>query len=83
MMVKFTFSSDPETKKFVLSLFGKSVDHDNKIVEETDGQPVLDMNGQYISLDEFGGIRNGSEIFVKDDIASLADFYTRYLQETA
>jgi hypothetical protein len=80
-MLNISFNKNPKTKKFVLSFFGKGVDEENYIVENDTKQRVLDSNGQEITLDRFGGIKNGSEIYVKDDIVSIVDFYERFLSE--
>lgn len=76
-MLNVTFTNDNQTKDFVLSLFNKTVNSDGLIVEESTNQPVLDMNGQEIAIDKFGMISNGSEIYVKDDIVSLVEFYQK------
>jgi hypothetical protein len=78
-MLNISFNKNPRTKKFVLGFFDKSVDEENYIIENNTGQRVLDSSGQEITLDRFGGIKNGSEIYVKDDIVSIVDFYERFL----
>ena len=78
-MLKVTFGDNPKTKKFVLSLFGKNVDKENYIVERDNGKRILGYNGQELTLDDFGVIKNGSEIYGKGDIVSLVDFYKKYL----
>jgi len=77
-MIHVSFANNLETKKLVLELLGKKVDEENMITE-SDGSPVLDMHGQRISVEEFGGVRNGSEIFFKKDLISCVDFYQNYL----
>jgi len=63
---------DKSAKKFILGLFGKTVDNEGYIVEKDNpAQRVLTANGEEITLRDFAGIRHGSEIFVKKDIVSL------------
>lgn len=76
-MLNVTFANNKQTKTFILSLFNKTVNTEDLIVEENTNQPVLDLNGQEISIDKFGMISNGSEIYVKDDIVSLVEFYQK------
>ena len=80
-MLNISFEKNQKTKKFVLSFFGKDVDAENYIIESDTHQRDLSSNGQEITLDRFGGIKNGSEIYVKDDIVSIVDFYERFLAE--
>ena len=59
-------------KKFILDIFDKTLDQEKYIVEKDNpAQRVLTANGEEIRLSDFAGIRHGSEIFVKSDIASL------------
>lgn len=73
-----TKSMDPEltfdvsVKKEILAFLNKTVDEENMIVEsENLKQRVLTFDGQEISLEEFGGVQIGSEVFIKDNIISL------------
>jgi hypothetical protein len=65
---------ESSAKKFILSAFGKTVDQEKFIVEQTDAnQRVLTPTGEEIRLSQFAGIRKGSEIYIKSDIASLIE----------
>lgn len=68
--LKITFS-DEESKRFVLEAFDKSIDAEGFIVEKSTGERVLARDGEEITLSEFAGIRKGSEVFIKNDLASL------------
>lgn len=81
-MIKFTFNDNNATKKFVLGIFGKNVDDDGYIVEKKDKKRILGFDGQEITINDFGGIASGSEIYVKSDIVSLVEFYQKYLGNT-
>mgnify|MGYP001607278042 FL=1 len=78
-MINFTFDNNFNTKKFILGLFGKSIDDGDYIIEKESKKRILGSNGQEMTIAEFGGIKNGSEIYVKSDIVSLVDFYEKYL----
>ncbi|MBI4152670.1 hypothetical protein HY495_03090 [Candidatus Woesearchaeota archaeon] len=69
---KITFSDS--ARGDILSLYGKSVDKEGFIVEKGDiSQKVLTPQGEEIRLEEWAGIRKGSEAFIKKDIFSLIE----------
>jgi len=56
----------------ILDIFDKSQDSEGFIVEKDNPkQRVLSEDGQEVNIKEFGGIRKGSEIFIKKDLISL------------
>ncbi|HLE50208.1 MAG TPA: hypothetical protein VI791_03625 [Patescibacteria group bacterium] len=59
-------------RRFILESFGKVVDKENYVVEKSDpSQRVLTPDGDGIRLEQFAGIKKGSEVFIKSDIVSL------------
>lgn len=63
---------DKTSKRDVLSFLNKTLDNDGFIVEKDNPeQRVLTFDGQEISLDEFGGVQKGSEVFIKNNLVSL------------
>jgi len=78
-MIQFTFDNNFNTKKFILGIFGKEIDGEGYIIEKVSKKRILGYNGQEMTVSEFGGIKNGSEIYVKSDIVSLVGFYKKYL----
>lgn len=63
---------DKTSKRDVLSFLNKTLDNDGFIVEKDNPeQKVLAFDGQEISLDEFGGVQKGSEVFIKNNLVSL------------
>ncbi len=56
----------------ILEAFGKSINEDGLITEAT-GEPVLTPEGEEISSTNFGGLKRGSEIFIKDDLYSIVN----------
>lgn len=72
--IEMTF--DESIKKEILSFLDKKVNDNNLIVEkEKPSQKVIAFDGeevsQEISLEEFGGIQKGSEVFIKNDLISV------------
>jgi len=80
-MLNLTFSDNIETKKFILEVFNKTIDADGFIIDIQTKKRIIDSEGQQITIDEFGGIVNGSEIFFKNNIISLVDLYTNVLSK--
>jgi len=71
---KMRITFDTESKNMVLDLINKAVDQEGFIVEKDNPeQRVLTNKGEEITLDEFGGIRVGSEIFIKDNLPALME----------
>lgn len=65
---------DESAKSEVLNLFGKTQDAEGFIVEKEDpSQKVLSADGQPLTLQEFAGVRKGSEIYIRSDFNSLID----------
>jgi hypothetical protein len=63
---------DASTKEEMLSCFGKTVDKEGYIIEKDfPEQRVITPEGDLISIEEFAGIRKGSEIYLKSDLPSL------------
>lgn len=63
---------DETLKEEVLGFFDKKVNDEGIIVEKSNpSQPVLGIDGQEVGLEEFGGIKKGSEVFIKNDLVSL------------
>lgn len=72
-MKTITFDNTLQSKKAVLQLFGKSVDIDGYIVEIKSGERVVSPHNEEIHIDDFAGIRPGSEIFLTKDLPSLIE----------
>ncbi len=67
-----TFSE--EAREDILALYGKIIDEEGFIVEKDDPkQRVLTPKGEEIRVEEWGGIRKGSEAFIKNDAFSLIE----------
>lgn len=67
-----TIIFEASAKEEILSFFDKTVDDDGFIVEKEDTtQRVITPEGEEVTLEEFAGIRKGSEIFIKSDLPSL------------
>ncbi|MBT3721441.1 hypothetical protein HN827_08730 [archaeon] len=69
---------DESSKEEVLKMFGKAVDDEGYIVEEENtNQRVLTARGEEIHFDEWAGVVQGSEAFVKSDAFSLIELAKR------
>jgi len=66
-------SFDGTSKEFILRALGKSVDSEGFIIETATHKKVLTPDGEPLHIDEFGGVRKGSEIFFKKDLPSVLD----------
>lgn len=64
-------SFDSSSKEFILRTLNKSVDADGFIVDSKTKKRVLTPDGEPLHIDDFGGVRKGSEIFFKKDIPSV------------
>jgi len=63
---------EKEAKLEILEAFKKTVDENGYIVEkEKPSQRVLTIDGEELKLEDFAGIRKGSEIFIKSDLVSI------------
>lgn len=56
---------------YVLDIFGAAINGDGLIINADSGDLILDPDKEPISSKEFGGIKKGSEIFFKNDIATI------------
>jgi len=55
----------------ILEAFGKSINEYGLIIESSTGEIVLTPEGEEIEARNFGGLKKGSEIFIKDDLYSI------------
>ena len=63
---------DKSARDFVLDAFNKKVDAAGYIAEKNNGgHRVLTPSGDEIQVGEFAGVRKGSVVFIRSDIASL------------
>jgi hypothetical protein len=63
---------DDSIKKEILDIFDKTTDEEGFIIEkDISNQRVLSEDGQEVHINEFGGLRKGSEVFIKNDLISL------------
>ena len=63
---------DESAKLEILDFLNKTKDDEGFIVEkEKQTQKVLTVDGEEITVDEFGGAKAGSEVFIKRDLISL------------
>lgn len=71
-MTVITF--EESAKEEILAIFDKTMDEENFIVEKGDiTQRVITPDGEEVTLEEFAGVRKGSEIFIKSNLPSIID----------
>ncbi len=65
---------DEASKQSLLRIMNKSIDSQGFIVEKDNpSERVLTKDGEEIKLEEFAGVRKGSEVFIKNDINSILE----------
>ena len=63
---------DKSAKKDILEILDKTTDADGTIVEKDNpSQKVLTFEGDEITLEEFGGVQKGSQVFIRNNLISL------------
>lgn len=55
----------------ILEAFGKSINEDGFIIDSTTKELIETPDGDTIKHTEFGGMKKGSEIFIKEDLHSI------------
>ena len=69
-MAKIVF--DRSARNDILRAFGKTVDQEGYIVETSaPNHRVLSFDGEEVLATDLGGIRKGSELYLKNNVASL------------
>ena len=67
---------DTSAKDFVLESFDKKINKDGFVVEKSNpAQKVLANDGQELLVEDFAGIKKGSEVFIKSGIHSLIKLF--------
>ncbi len=56
---------------FILEIFGKTINEDGFIIDMNTGEPIQTPEGDFLTKEKFGGIKKGSEIFLKDDLLTV------------
>ena len=70
MNITFEESFKEDIIKNVLE---KDINNCGTIIDRDTKEEVLTQKGESINVKNFGGFKNGSEIFIKNDIVSLMD----------
>lgn len=74
--MKITF--DKSARRAILDMFGKTVDSEKYIIDKKTNERIQTVNGEDINIERFGGIRKGSEIFLKDDLPTYIEIVDKY-----
>lgn len=64
---------DGSLKKEILKMINMEVDEQGYIFDPSLNERVKAHDGSEITIDEFGGIKHGSIIFIKNDFVSLME----------
>lgn len=72
-MKTVSFTNTIDSKLAILRLTGKGVDEKDYIIELDTLKRVVSPSGAEVKLDEFAGIRKGSEIIITKDLPSLLE----------
>ena len=67
------FNDSDEAKKLVLAIIGKTVDDEGFVVEMATGERVVTPDKEELTLENFTGVRPGSEVFFTNDLPSLLE----------
>lgn len=65
--ILFTESAIP----LILEAFGKEVDENGFVVDSETKEPIHTNEDVMLEASRFGGLKKGSEIFMKDDLNSI------------
>lgn len=57
--------------QFILKAFDKTINEEGIIIDSKTGEPIFTPEGETLSKEKFGGIKKGSEIFIKKDLLSV------------
>ena len=63
---RFTFS--PSALPLILKAFGKGLNENNFIIDLETGEQEYTPEGEAIHKDNFGGLKKGSILFLKQDL---------------
>ncbi|MCL5987633.1 MAG: hypothetical protein M1414_01865 [Candidatus Thermoplasmatota archaeon] len=63
-------SFDESAREYILSLFNKKIVNGN-VLELDSNEEVMSFEGNPLTVEDFGGIKKGSEIFIEDNVVSL------------
>lgn len=69
--MKITFARS--TRSIILNMFGKTIDDEDYIIDNKTKERIQTLNGEEIHIEKFGGIRKGSEIFLKSDLPTYIE----------
>lgn len=62
---------DKSAKEFILDSFDKKINNEGYVIEKKTGNKVIANDGQDLLIGQFGGVKKGSEVFIKSDIISV------------
>lgn len=66
---KIFFTS--KTSSLILEAFGKSENEDGYLIDSLTKELILTPENEEIHISKFGGLKKGSEIFLKNDLSTI------------
>lgn len=57
----------------ILEAFGKEVNDDGYLIESESKDLILTPDNEEIHISKFGGLKKGSEIFLKKDLSTIIE----------
>ncbi len=70
---------DDSSREFILDLFDKHINENGEVLEKNTDEVVKSFEGNPLTVDEFGGVKKGSELFIENNVVSL--FRLKYRKE--
>ncbi|KAA3649765.1 MAG: hypothetical protein DWP98_06455 [Bacteroidetes bacterium] len=61
----------PNTASLILEAFGKSQNSDGYLIDSSTEELILTPENEEIHISKFGGLKKGSEIFLKNDLSTI------------
>ena len=82
-MLKINFSDKDIISPKTLKFLGFSQDKDGYLTDTKTSERILDSDGQYAEVANFGGVTNGSTIIFKNNLVSLVRIFDSHLAKKA
>ena len=68
---KSNIAFDDSSREFALGLFDKHINENGEVLEKNTDEVVKSFEVNPLTVDEFGGVKKGSELFIENNVVSL------------
>lgn len=72
-LMRKVITFETKFKDFILDSFDKTVDNEGYVVEKKSSKRVITLDGSELKKEDFAGVREGSEVYIKSDLLSLIE----------